>query len=112
MRYTHTSEVVTPLGLMLNPWAKAFRHQCHGCSYRRMEFSRNWTSRPQGHLFECCINVIMQLCALCKVHGDWILTGGHVDHGRGHGEQALVACEVLHTQRGAHDYELQGGAAA
>ena len=85
--------------------------QCHVYGHG-IPGSRSWGQELNEHLFECCVNVIVQLCALGKVHRDWILAGGHVDHGRGHGKQALVACEVLHPQRSAHDDELQRGAAA
>lgn len=50
--------------------------------------------------------VILQRGALVEMYGDWELARVHLDDGRGHAEQLLVLCEVLHTQRGRHDEQL------
>lgn len=50
--------------------------------------------------------VILQRGALVEMYGDRELARVHLDDGRGHAEQLLVLCEVLHPQSGRHDQQL------
>lgn len=50
--------------------------------------------------------VILQRGTLVEMYGDRELTRVYLDDGRGHAEQLLVLCEVLHPQSGRHDQQL------
>lgn len=50
--------------------------------------------------------VILQRGAFVEMYGDRELARVHLDNRRGHAEQLLVLCEVLHSQSGRHDQQL------
>lgn len=51
---------------------------------------------------------VVQLSAPVEVQGDRVVAGRHMHKGWSHREEVLVGCEVIYTQSGTHDQQLQG----
>ena len=60
-----------------------------------------------AHLAKGGANIVMQLGAACKVHGDRVLPRGNAHNWRRGREQPRIGRKILNSQRRAHDYELE-----